>query len=226
MNFAALGQVSIVLYSSVRITISLLLYLLVVVCFNLHAAMSALHARALCWTQRHVPKAERIRLKKKALEEATDLEQWQRIALELDKLCGHTAWKAAPNGPDCDYKLLRSVSAELMRFRQEADWRGLMFHLTNILHRHFCNIASENLYAQSYHGTSFAVENFYCQVVEQLSFLATTDFGPEFTTRAKLRFFQRARRTLGKTVLCLSGGGALAMYHTGVSVKHAALHAY
>jgi len=60
------------------------------------------------------------------------------------------------------------------------------------------------------------VEEFLCSVVEALSFICVTDFGPEFPTRAKLRFFQRARRTLGKTVLCLSGGGALAMYHAGV----------
>jgi len=131
------------------------------------------------------------------------------------RLCGHNTWKSIAASPDYDYRLLKQVSQELQRCRQAADWRGLLFHLSNVLHRKFCSMHNERLYSHGYHGTKHAIKSFYCNVVEQLSFLCTSDFGPEFTTRAKLRFFQRARRTLGKTALCLSGGGALAMYHVG-----------
>lgn len=131
-------------------------------------------------------------------------------------LCGHTSWKNTTSSLDYDYKTLRHLSHELMSARRSADYRALVYHLTTVMNRQFCNIQSEQLYSHAYHGTKYAIEDFYCHVVEQLSFLAKTDFGPEFSTRHKLRFFQRARRTLGKTVLCLSGGGALAMYHAGV----------
>ena len=126
------------------------------------------------------------------------------------------AWKASAVSSDYDYKLLKQVNQELMRCRQLGDWRGLLFHLSNVLHRQFCLMHNERLYSFAYHGTKHAIESFYCNVVEQLSFLCTTDFGPEFTSRAKLRFFQRARRTLGKTALCLSGGEALVMYSAGI----------
>lgn len=212
------GQLSIVLYSVIRITISLLLYLVLLVLFRVHALVQFCHTRLVCWAQRHVPRAERIRRKKAALEAATLLVQYQRIALELDRLCGHERWKASVTGPpgECDYKLLRHTSAALMQCRAAADWRGMCLLLSQVLNRQFCNLHSSALYSHTFHGTRHTVESFLGHTVEMLSFLCATDFGPEFRTRDKLRVFQRARRTLGKTVLCLSGGGAMAMYHTGV----------
>ena len=85
------GHVSIVLYSAIRITISLGLYLIVLAAFRLHAAAHALYTWGLCWTQRHIPRAERIRIKKQQLRKATTLQQWQTIALQLDK--SDTAWR-------------------------------------------------------------------------------------------------------------------------------------
>lgn len=79
------GHLSIVLYSAARITISLFLYLLVRVCFQLLSLVDILYSTCLRWSERRIPKSEKIRRKKGALEEATTLEQWQRIAFELDR---------------------------------------------------------------------------------------------------------------------------------------------
>jgi len=57
----------------------------VLAAFRLHAAAHALYTWGLCWTQRHIPRAERIRIKKQQLRKATTLQQWQTIALQLDK---------------------------------------------------------------------------------------------------------------------------------------------
>ena len=211
------GQMWIVLYSAIRITISLCLYLNLRIALRIHSAAEFFYYKCLCWTQRHIPRAERIRRRKHALDRATSLESWQRIALELDHLCGHDLWKQQPQSDDYDWRLLQHMSHQLNEARSRGDYRSLTFLLSQILHRQFSQIQSEQLYSRSFHGTKHEVEDFLSRVVEQLNFLCHTDFGPAFGEVQKLRFFQRARRNLGKSVLCLSGGGALAMYHIGAA---------
>jgi hypothetical protein len=62
------------------------------------------------------------------------------------------------------------------------------------------------------------VERYDESVVSALHYLADLEPHELGLTgiREKLRFFERARRHMGKSALCLSGGGSLAMYHFGV----------
>ncbi len=54
--------------------------------------------------------------------------------------------------------------------------------------------------------------------MEQLWWLTKNDF-PDLPLKQKLRFLQRARKSMGKTALCLSGGGAHGTY-TCTHVQH------
>jgi hypothetical protein len=52
------------------------------------------------------------------------------------------------------------------------------------------------------------VDDYIKKVVQCLDFLSDCE---ELSREAKLRFFAKARKSLGKTALMLSGGGAIAM---------------
>ena len=50
-------------------------------------------------------------------------------------------------------------------------------------------------------------------VIDSLNWIANHD---QISLDAKLEFFKSRRRSVGRTALCLSGGGSLSMYHMGV----------
>ena len=151
------------------------------------------------------------------LQHATSWESYLQTALLIDQLTGAEQWKLQHASRAYDYLMLEVQVASLIHARTRGDHRALAFALQSVLYRHFCSIDSEQLYLQSEVGTKHLVEEFYARVVEQLSYIATLpDDSSGLSARAKLRFFQRARKSYGRTALCLSGGGALAMYHIGV----------
>lgn len=78
------GQLWIVLYSAVRITISLLLYLAVSCAFRVHDLLDAVFLFCHRWTSWHLPTVEAIRIKKQTLDQARTLSKWQQAAIELD----------------------------------------------------------------------------------------------------------------------------------------------
>lgn len=110
--------------------------------------------------------------------------------------------------------LLRATLADLVAAREAGDSSQLRFLLSGVLKRNHQGTEDEELYYRTglveTHG---AVEAYRAEVVRCLHALADDKNTPP---AERLRFFRRQRQALGQTALCLSGGGALTMYHAGV----------
>jgi hypothetical protein len=151
-----------------------------------------------------------------ALTHASTFNEWRNVALKIDKITCKEQWKAINESEDYDWKMLAEFIELLNKKRMGGDVRDLVFSLQTVFHRAFCGIEAESLYTMNaLVGTKYLVEDFYKQVVEQMWYVCKTDF-QHFSLQDKLILFKKARRSMGRTALCLSGGGAFAMYHLGV----------
>ena len=208
------GQSIVVLFTVVRISICLFLYFVVITLKRFQLNVLSFFHSLNCAAAREKGKNRIPRLRKQ-LKGVRTLRKYVEIAGEIDRLSGAEEWKRKVESADFDSGLLLLQLNELNRCRLNNDVRGLMFSLQNVFHRHYCGMNNERLYVHSLTGTKYCIEDFLSRIVEQLSFIAKEEF-KGLSLRAKLRFFQRARKSYGRTALCLSGGGALAMYHAGV----------
>ena len=213
----ASGHTFLVLYTVLRITLSLLLFIAILVLRKLQQSYRHLLASIQLLTLSH-DSASSLPALYHRLRHATNWESYLQTALLIDQLTGAEQWKLQHASRAYDYLMLEVQVASLIHARTRGDHRALL-SLQSVLYRHFCSIENEQLYTQSEVGTKHLIEEYYARVVEQLSYLATlADDSSGLSARAKLRFFQRARKSYGRTALCLSGTGrgALAMYHVGV----------
>ena len=212
----ASGHTFLVLYTVLRITFSLLLYIAILVLRKLQNLYRHLVSSIQLLTL-SPNSASSLPALYHRLRHASSWELYLQTALLIDQLTGAEQWKLQHASRAYDYLMLEVQIASLIHARTRGDHRALAFSLQSVLYRHFCSINSEQLYTQSEVGTKYLIEEFYARVVEQLSYIATLPGDSSgLSARAKLRFFQRARKSYGRTALCLSGGGALAMYHIGV----------
>ena len=210
------GHTFLVLYTVTRITLSLLFYIAILVLRKLqHAYRYLVSTLQLITLSPH--SASSLPALYHRLQHAASWQQYLSTALQIDQLTGAEQWKLQHASRAYDYLMLEVQIASLIHARTRGDHRALAFSLQSVLNRNFCSIGREELYTACEVGTKHLIEEFYARAVEQLSYIATLpDDSSGLSARAKLRFFQRARKSYGRTALCLSGGGALAMYHVGV----------
>ena len=212
----ASGETFLVLYTMLRITLSLLVYIGILFIRKLQTTYHSLVSSVELLAQ-SPDSALSLPALYHRLRRAASWELYQQTALQIDQLTGAEQWKLQHASRSYDYLMLEVQVASLIHARTRGDHRALAFALQSVLYRNFCNIQSEALYAHSEVGTKYLIEEFYARVVEQLSYIATLPVeGSGLSARAKLRFLQRARKSYGRTALCLSGGGSLAMGHVGV----------
>ena len=83
---------------------------------------------------------------KKALQIATNYEQWERQALELDKLYGHSRWKYDPRSEFYDYRNARYLLMYLKQLRKNKIDKGLVYTLRSHLNKNLYGIANPLLY--------------------------------------------------------------------------------
>eukprot|EP01084_Bolivina_argentea_P081265 147169_1 len=85
--------------------------------------------------------------------------------------------------------------------------------ISHVFRRTFCSLHNGNLYnTYCYIGTKHIIEKYYkclSQCVELIADKSTN-------TNETIEYFYRCKRSLGRTALCLSGGGSLSMTHCGV----------
>ena len=99
--------------------------------------------------------------------------------------------------------------------RRAGDVEELVTLLRNVMHRNHLHVDEKQLYNDCRVGAKHAVEAYRAEVVAALRWLQAANH-PRLPPKDKIEFFQRCSVCLGNTALCLSGGGALAMYHMGV----------
>ncbi|TPX70181.1 hypothetical protein SpCBS45565_g01886 [Spizellomyces sp. 'palustris'] len=149
------------------------------------------------------------------MEVATNYEQWAAAGGMLDKLTGKDKWKNDPVSPDYDYELLQDRLAQLKKARESGNMSSMMFMLRTSLSRNLGDAGNPRLYGATHVGTKRLIEDCIDEVIRQLHFICEEE-SPQITLKAKYDFFTQTQRAYGRTALCLSGGGALALCHVGV----------
>ena len=140
-------------------------------------------------------------------------DEWLAAATELDEEDGGTLWRATAESDEYDYALIAETVGVLRQARRSGDIFALLFLLSSIMDRHFAGMDTKSLYRHARTGTKILIEEFIKEVEKSLDAVAESD---ALQKDAKLDFFESCRLSLGRTALCLSGGGALALAHSGV----------
>ena len=157
------------------------------------------------------------RLKKRKLREAMrkslSYHEWMYHANELDILEGNDQWRAKHESTAYDFAVVSGQLQRLRQLRKSGRTEELLFALRAILSRSYAGLNSKELFASSHIGTKHLIEEFQQEI--RVSLLHVSNH--ESISRArKTNFFQLATHSYGRTALCLSGGGALTMYHMGI----------
>mmetsp|Transcript_6177 Transcript_6177/g.18681 ORF Transcript_6177/g.18681 Transcript_6177/m.18681 type:complete len:734 (+) Transcript_6177:2-2203(+) len=111
--------------------------------------------------------------------------------------------------------LLRRAMDDMRSARAANDaMRSLRFALSGLTKRSHLGIEASRWYPPSSPvATKKIIGEYQEAVTRSLHEVADAETVP---TEDKVQFFNRVRRTVGVTALCLSGGGAITMYHTGI----------
>jgi TAG lipase / steryl ester hydrolase / phospholipase A2 / LPA acyltransferase len=146
------------------------------------------------------------------------LKTWRGAAEELDKIEGNNAWKANPESPLYDYKLIQSRLTELEEARLSGDPARMLRLLRNSLTRSLGNMGDLSLYKSSHVGTKYLIEKYIGTVCDTFEvFLNCCDkTKANLDSRHVYEELLRTRQSFGRSALLLSGGGTFGMTHTGV----------
>ncbi|CAJ1336858.1 unnamed protein product [Effrenium voratum] len=159
---------------------------------------------------------------RRAMLRAHRPEEYTAAAQALDQANGLEEWKSRPQSRYYACEVLASVLVEIVEAREHAKWPKLMRVLQKCLQDvNYAGHLNELLYAKSFTGTKHLIED-YCEAVaggledlrQEVRKANDTD-DKDFLAAAQ-RFTELSVCTLGRTALCLSGGGAMAFQHFGV----------
>jgi TAG lipase / steryl ester hydrolase / phospholipase A2 / LPA acyltransferase len=153
------------------------------------------------------------------LEHATTYAEWRAVASKLDSFPadvgeGGVAWRADDHSEAYDSRLVGVYLNAMSSARERNDLTALGLCLRTVLHRNFGGIDRLLSLRFARVGTKKLVEAFRDEIVATIEHIAATD--DKEHAIEMLQVLKESYRSLGRTALCLSGGGALAMYHFGV----------
>lgn len=152
------------------------------------------------------------------MKRAKTYTEWANMAACLDVLEGKEHWKSAilPDDRDhCDFAQLQVNTDTLTRALAGGNLQELQYVAATFATRNKLGIDSPSLHLACHSGTKAVIDDFDALVVEALDVLAQAD-AAAFPPDEKAAFFRKLKQSFGATALCLSGGGAIAMYHMGV----------
>lgn len=158
---------------------------------------------------------------------------------------GGQAWRddaeGGASGDAYDDALVRMYESVCRAARLERDANALGLALRTVLHRNFAGVDRVSRLKNARFGTKRSAEAFVAELSRSVAFLGAVGEDEKVDACQKdeltnldrsrlrlrisrvsaevkdtLRLVSETHRSLGRTALCLSGGGALAMYHFGV----------
>lgn len=180
---------------------------------NTCARVAGAYEAALRWLRGgNIRRRYRLR---RALRGAASWETYAAIASELDQLDGKEAWRASDESSVYDHATVVSTARQLREARKGGDPEGLARILRAVMQRNHLNVDAGSLHCECRVGTKTAIRELIDEQVAAIRYLEGCDH-PSLPAKAKLDLFKTCSVCLGHTALCLSGGGALAMYHMGV----------
>jgi len=83
------------------------------------------------------------------------------------------------------------------------------------LKKNICGIGNVELYKVLLTGTKECIEEYHQEVIKCIQFLYYYS-GRQITPEIKLKFFDEASRSYGKTAMFFSGGAGLGRFHYGI----------
>lgn len=210
------GHTLVLLYTIIRITLSLAIYFILSLTSRLYLSAHALVLQ--CFTSIFAPltnNQQRGQILKSSLAMCSSWSAWRAIAEEIDNLTSRVEWKQSSSPELYDAVQLQEFSQKLWDSRLHENVRVLAFQMQRIFSRKSCYFSNPALYSHCCVGTKYELEAFISNIVEYLHFICKSPVN-DWSWKDKLRFFQRIRKSYGRSALCLSGGGAHAMFHVGV----------
>lgn len=144
--------------------------------------------------------------------------EWANMATYLDVLESKEHWKTTILPEDmehCDFHQLKINMDNLRRAIAGGNIEELKYIAAAFAMRNKLGIDSSSLHLECNSGTKVVIEDFDALVAQALEVLSKAS-AEEFPTAEKQSFFRELKQSFGSTALCLSGGGAIAMYHMGV----------
>jgi TAG lipase/steryl ester hydrolase/phospholipase A2/LPA acyltransferase len=149
------------------------------------------------------------------MKEARTYEEWHLAAERLDEIEGHLEWKGLDASPHYDSKLLRERLRQVQQLEAQENMSSIVNWLRGGLQRNFVGSGNIELYEHSHVGTKTLIERHHCEMTRLLYEVANCS-EDAMPLEKRLAFFTEARHALGKSVLLLSGGLGMGMYHLGV----------
>jgi len=190
-------------YTIVLVEFSLYLALRVAVS-GLEAAVATPSHRALRATLSHAP----------------DYASWLATARALDASRGAALWQADLQSTRYNWPFVKGLVTRLRTARMVGDWRAVEAALRLCSRPNVGGVMAPQLFSATHTGAPKAVvADFVDEVAASVRWLATrAACGPEhLACAARTRaLITDAHTAYGRTVLSLSGGGALGTYHFGV----------
>ncbi|KAL2872199.1 triacylglycerol lipase family protein [Aspergillus lucknowensis] len=164
-------------------------------------------------------KSPRTRLRH-SLAIATNYEDWEEAAFELDEILSLDLWRQNPTSNHYDYRLIMGRLTALMAAREDDDILMLVNLLRSGLVRNLGNITSPRLFLHAHAGTKLLIDDYITQValsIQHVTALQTTPMHDSgFTSQAKVELLHDTRQAFGRTTLLLQGGSTFGLCHLGV----------
>ena len=157
--------------------------------------------------------------------------EYGELVTKLDEMDGLDAWRInkssslySNNRIQQDLieitKYLKNIRQHPSNSPMQSDhhhpMRELMQFLRSRIERNYCGITRKELYSVTKIGTKKLIEDYIDNICQSLNYIASNSDDQTITIQEKIVFFQELRHVLGRTALCLSGGGSLGAYHIGV----------
>eukprot|EP00735_Rhodelphis_limneticus_P014176 TRINITY_DN8178_c0_g1::TRINITY_DN8178_c0_g1_i1::g.7126::m.7126 TRINITY_DN8178_c0_g1::TRINITY_DN8178_c0_g1_i1::g.7126 ORF type:complete len:795 (-),score=134.26,sp/Q9LZA6/SDP1_ARATH/32.65/7e-66,DUF3336/PF11815.3/9.2e-28,Patatin/PF01734.17/2.9e-18 TRINITY_DN8178_c0_g1_i1:112-2496(-) len=149
------------------------------------------------------------------IAKATTFDEWQSLMKKRDLHEERQRWRFEEHSPEYSYKLVADTLRHLRVLRRQGDRRNLAIALNIHMVRNFAGICNPNLHNFTALGTKVAIEHYVDEVVNHINFVCDPKLPGALPVEDRMRFILESKRALGKTALCLSGGGLLALYHLG-----------
>ncbi|KAL2794265.1 acyl transferase/acyl hydrolase/lysophospholipase [Aspergillus keveii] len=155
-----------------------------------------------------------------ALKIATNYEDWEEAAFELDEILSLDLWRQNPTSKYYDYRLIMGRLTALMTAREDDDILMLVNLLRSGLVRNLGNITTHKLFLYAHAGTKLLIDDYITQVALSIQHVTALQTAPVhesgFTSQAKVELLHDTRQAFGRTTLLLQGGSTFGLCHLGV----------
>ena len=199
----------ILLYTMTRIFLSVVGFLIIRFCWDVIRFCAGQFFR-------RISKRSRLIYHVQAnMKRAKSFESWATLAITLDEIQGHTAWRTKSDIKIADEVLITTAMRLLRQQMQAGDAQSMTYSLNSLVLRGYAGLDNPKLYNVCRVGTKALIEEYISTVKQSLEYLHFTKFG-DFSSTDKLEFFERCQQIHGRTALCLSGGGTLCFCHAGI----------